>query len=96
MAERWLRIPDSYRVDGEAGRFGFSCHFVRREGAVILDTLRELFPPLIGKERYQTAGFKELAVVLLNLAHAQTALRYNVWIQPVWQPFVRLPPTSKP
>jgi hypothetical protein len=34
-----------------------------REGAVVLDTSREVFPALTGKEWYRTVGFKELAVV---------------------------------
>ena len=52
-----------YRVDGEIGRITFSCHHVMREGSLVLDTSREVFPALIGKEWYRTVGFKELAIV---------------------------------
>lgn len=55
--------PTAYRVDGEIGRITFSCHQVTHEGAVILDTSREVFPALIGKEWYRTVGFKELTIV---------------------------------
>lgn len=50
-----------YRVDGEVGALRFGCHLVMCNGAVVLDTSIELFPPLIGKERYETQSFKELA-----------------------------------
>jgi len=52
-----------YRIDGEVGRVQFICHQVTRQGAVILDTSREVFPPLHGKEWYRTIGFKELGTV---------------------------------
>ena len=55
--------PTVYRVDGEIGRITFSCHRVTREGSVVLDTSREVFPALTGKEWYRTLGFKELATV---------------------------------
>ncbi|MFW5740628.1 MAG: hypothetical protein ACOC1F_09720 [Myxococcota bacterium] len=55
--------PTAYRVDGEVGRFTFTCHHLEREGSVHFDTSRELFPPLIGEQQYRTVGFKELAVV---------------------------------
>jgi len=54
--------PTAYRVDGEIGRITFSCHHVVREDTVILDTSRNVFPSLIGKEWYWTIGFKELAI----------------------------------
>lgn len=55
--------PTAYRVDGEIGRITFCCHQVLREGAVLLDTSREVFPALTGKEWYRTEGFKDLAIV---------------------------------
>jgi hypothetical protein len=53
----------AYRVDGEIGRLVFACHQVTREGVVVLDTSREVFPALIGKEWYRTVGFKNVAIV---------------------------------
>jgi hypothetical protein len=55
--------PTPYRVDGEVGRLTFSCHHVRRDGTVLLDTSRAVFPALVGKEWYRTVGFKEIAIV---------------------------------
>jgi hypothetical protein len=55
--------PTPYRVDGEVGRLTFSCHHVRRDGTVLLDTSRAVFPTLVGKEWYRTVGFKEIAIV---------------------------------
>lgn len=49
-------------MDGEVGRLTFTCHQVERNGSVLFDTSRELFPALIGKQWYRTVGFKELAV----------------------------------
>ena len=34
-----------------------------RDGAVVLDTSRQLFPPLTGKQWYRTVGFKQVAIV---------------------------------
>jgi hypothetical protein len=58
-----IEDPTAYRVDGEIGRITFCCHQALREGSVLLDTSREVFPALIGKEWYRTVGFKELAIV---------------------------------
>jgi hypothetical protein len=55
--------PTAYRVDGEVGRFTFTCHHLEREGSVQFDTSREVFAPLTGKQWYRTVGFKELAIV---------------------------------
>ncbi len=55
--------PTPYRVDGEVGRLTFSCHHVRRDGTVLLDTSRAVFPALVGKEWYRTVGFKGIAIV---------------------------------
>jgi hypothetical protein len=55
--------PTGYRVDGEVGRLVFGCHQVVVDGRVVLDTSREVFPALTGKEWYRTEGFKELAIV---------------------------------
>jgi hypothetical protein len=69
----------AYRVDGEIGRITFACHQVTREGSVALDTSREVFPALTGKEWYRTVGFKELAIVhgALRGSYRQTARRLN-------------------
>ena len=71
--------PTAYRVDGEIGRITFSCHQVTREGSVVLDTSREVFPALIGKEWYRTVGFKELTIVhgLLSDSYRQTMQMLN-------------------
>jgi hypothetical protein len=71
--------PTAYRVDGEIGRITFSCHQITREGAVVLDTSREVFPALIGKEWYRTVGFKELTIVhgLLSDSYRQTMQMLN-------------------
>lgn len=58
-----IEDPISYRVDGEIGRIKFQCHHVVRDGVVVLDTSREVFPALTGQEWYQTVGFKDLAIV---------------------------------
>jgi hypothetical protein len=71
--------PTAYRVDGEIGRITFCCHHVMREGAVVLDTSREVFPELSGKEWYRTVGFKQLAVVhgALNGSYRHTTQFLN-------------------
>lgn len=54
----------AYPVDGEIGRFSFETH--RREnlyGELLYTTSRELFYPLQGEEKYQTEGFKEIALI---------------------------------
>jgi len=50
-----------YRVDGELGRFEFPTYRVCQDETTWDDTAREVFVPLGGGERYQTAGFKEIA-----------------------------------
>lgn len=52
-----------YRVDGELGRVEFPTYRVCQGEAVLYDTAREVFVPLGCWERYQTAGFKELAFI---------------------------------
>jgi hypothetical protein len=71
--------PTAYRVDGEIGRITFSCHHVTREGSVVLDTSREMFPALTGKEWYRTVGFKELTIVhgVRSDSYRQTRQRLN-------------------
>lgn len=71
--------PTPFRVDGEIGRITFSCHQVTREGSMVLDTSREVFPALIGKEWYRTVGFKELAIVhgSLNGSYRHTTQLLN-------------------
>lgn len=71
--------PTAYRVDGEVGRLTFTCHQVERNGSVLFDTSRELFPALIGKQWYRTVGFKELAVErgALDRSYRQAARMVN-------------------
>ena len=54
-----------YRVDGEVGRFEFTTHGIGKAGTPELRyrTSRWFFPPLQGRQWYQTRGFKELALV---------------------------------
>ena len=71
--------PTAYRVDGEIGRVTFSCHYVTRDGSVVLDTSQQVFPTLTGKEWYRTVGFKELAIVrgTLRSSYRETTLMLN-------------------
>lgn len=71
--------PTPYRVDGEVGRFTFSCHHVVNDGAIVLDTSRQVFRPLAGKEWYRTVGFKELAIQhgVLGGSYRQVTERIN-------------------
>jgi hypothetical protein len=55
--------PHPYRVDGEVGRFTFSTHSLQQETTSVYETAREVFPPLGSTERYQTEGYKELAII---------------------------------
>jgi hypothetical protein len=52
-----------YRVDGELGRFEFPTYRVCQQDTILYDTARELFPPLGCWERYETTGFKEIALM---------------------------------
>jgi hypothetical protein len=52
-----------YRVDGELGRVEFPTYRVCRQDITLYDTARELFPPLGCWERYETTGFKEIALI---------------------------------
>ncbi len=52
-----------YRVDGEVGRFEFLTYRVCQDKTILYDTSREVFAPLGCWERYQTAGFKEIAFI---------------------------------
>lgn len=58
MKNRW-----PYRVDGEVGRVEFPTYCVCQADATVYDTAREVFPPLGCWERYETSGFKELALI---------------------------------
>jgi len=55
--------PWPYRVDGELGRIEFPTYRVCQQGITLYDTAREIFPPLGCWERYETRGFKELALM---------------------------------
>ena len=50
-----------YRVDGELGRCECPTYRLCQETTPVYATARDLFAPLGCWERYQTAGFKELA-----------------------------------
>lgn len=54
----------AYRVDGEIGRFSFTSHRLEREGEVLIDSARDIFPALQGEQWYLTRGFKELGFFL--------------------------------
>lgn len=71
--------PTPYRVDGEVGRFTFQCHRVLCQGSVILDSSREVFPALTGRELYQTIGYKEVAITTgcLEGSYRKTAARLD-------------------
>jgi hypothetical protein len=71
--------PTAYRVDGEIGRTTFACHQVVQDGSVVLDTSRQLYPALRGKQWYRTVGFKELAIVggALGTSYRQTRQLLN-------------------
>ena len=53
----------TYRIDGEIGRFYFQTHSIVRSNNIIYDTSKNFFPALKGKEFYKTIGFKEIAIV---------------------------------
>lgn len=55
--------PWPYRVDGEVGRIEFPTYRVCQQDTTLYDTAREVFPPLGCWERYETRGFKELALM---------------------------------
>lgn len=50
-----------------------------RDGTLVLDTSRQVFPALTGKEWYRTVGFKELAIVhgALGESYRQTTQMLN-------------------
>lgn len=52
-----------YQVDGEIGRFKFATHRIEYLGEQIYNSSKDLFHQLIGKQWYNTRGFKELAFV---------------------------------
>jgi hypothetical protein len=53
-----------YRIDGEAGRFGFASRSVFDEdGKIVFNSATDIFPGLTSKEYYRTAGFKQLAYI---------------------------------
>ena len=55
--------PHLYRVDGEIGRFTFTCHHVVHEDKCQYNTALDLFSGLQGLEFYKTIGFKEIAMI---------------------------------
>jgi hypothetical protein len=61
------------------GRITFACHRVVKDGSVLLDTSRQLYPALNGKQWYRTVGFKELAIVrgALGASYRQTTQMLN-------------------
>jgi hypothetical protein len=66
-------------VDGEVGRITFGCHRVVQDGSVVLDTSRQVYPALTGKQWYRTVGFKQLAIVrgALGSSYRQTTQMLN-------------------
>ena len=91
--------PVPYRVDGEVGRFTFTTHGLGKEGAAPVHHLtgREFFPPLQGRQWYQTRGFKELALVhgVVEDSYRKTSALINrVRHQPAATPARRLGDTS--
>jgi len=68
-----------YRVDGELGRVEFLTDRVCQAERILYDTARELFPPLGCWERYETTGFKELALMcgVTEQSYAKTATWFN-------------------
>jgi len=54
---------NTYRIDGEIGRFTFKTHSLYRLNKEIYNTSKHYFPSLKGKEYYKTIGFKEIAIV---------------------------------
>jgi hypothetical protein len=68
-----------YRVDGELGRFEFPTYRVCQQDTILYDTARELFPPLGCWERYETTGFKEIALIrgVTEQSYPKTATLIN-------------------
>lgn len=68
-----------YRVDGELGRVEFPTYRVCQQDTTVYDTARELFPPLGCWERYETAGFKEIALIrgVTEQSYTKTATLIN-------------------
>ncbi|MDY0094136.1 MAG: hypothetical protein RBT80_15690 [Candidatus Vecturithrix sp.] len=67
-----------YRVDGELGRFEFPTYRVCQQETTLYDTAREVFPPLGCWERYETTGFKEIA--LIRGVTEQSYLKTATWL----------------
>jgi hypothetical protein len=53
----------SYDVDGEVGRFSFQTHSGEKDGKIVYNSARSLFPERKGKEKYKTSGFKEIGMI---------------------------------
>jgi hypothetical protein len=88
---------NTYRVDGEVGRFEFETYRFHREGAGLVDTA-DLFPALTGQEWYRTVGFKEIGFVhgTLNGSFRKTADWFNrVRHQPDGTPYRTLSHNSE-
>jgi len=68
-----------YRVDGELGRVEFPTYRVCQGEMTRYDTARELFAPLGCWERYETAGFKEIAFIrgVTEQSYAKTTTLLN-------------------
>jgi hypothetical protein len=68
-----------YRVDGELGRIEFPTYRVCQDDTTLYDTAREIFVPLGCWERYQTAGFKEIAFIrgVTEASYNKTAIFIN-------------------
>jgi hypothetical protein len=68
-----------YRVDGELGRFEFPTYWVCQQNTIQYDTARDFFPPLGCWERYETRGFKEIALMrgVTEQSYTKTATWLN-------------------
>lgn len=83
-----LAIPESqvvrhrarYRVDGEVGRFEFETYDVRDTNGRIAFHGFGALPIRTGKQWYQTAGFKENAILhgVLDRSYRKTTVAFNI------------------
>lgn len=63
-----------YRIDSEFGRFTFKTYSVARDGDIIFDTSKDIFPTIGNTEWYRTDGFNEIALKLTTLmSYSETA-----------------------
>jgi len=65
--------------DGELGRFEFPTYRVCQQNMIQYDTARDFFPPLGCWERYETRGFKEIALIrgVTEQSYTKTATLIN-------------------